>query len=158
MTDFNLRNHHLGIYCYSIEESVKFYEEVLGFKLLYTTSAMEGDKPLKMAWIGHPCGLNIELLEQEDKSVVDANKHTQNHFTFRVDDVDAFVEHLQKHNVTIEAGPFDADMAFGPEITDSIRKDLFRVSGPKGAKLKILFFRGPGNERFEVLEDTIGSL
>ena len=43
--------HHVGIYCRDIEESIAFYEDVLGCRLLFESDAQEGDKPLKMAWL-----------------------------------------------------------------------------------------------------------
>ena len=46
-----LSSQHAGIYCRSIEESIAFYTDVLGFELLFESLAMEGDKPLKMAWM-----------------------------------------------------------------------------------------------------------
>ena len=40
--------HHVGIYCRDIEESIAFYEDVLGCRLLFESDAQEGDKPLKV--------------------------------------------------------------------------------------------------------------
>ena len=37
--------HHYGIYCRDIEESIAFYVDILGFKHLFSTMAMEGDSP-----------------------------------------------------------------------------------------------------------------
>ena len=34
---------HAGIYCRDIDESIAFYEDVLGCKLLFKSDAMEGD-------------------------------------------------------------------------------------------------------------------
>lgn len=42
---------HVGVYCRNIDESIAFYEDVFGCRLLFRSDAMEGDKPLKMAWI-----------------------------------------------------------------------------------------------------------
>ena len=42
---------HAGIYCRDIDESIAFYQDVLGCELLFRSDAMEGDKPLKMAWM-----------------------------------------------------------------------------------------------------------
>ena len=53
---------HAGIYCRDIDESIAFYEDVLGCKLLFKSDAMEGDKPLKMAWM-KGMGTAFELLE-----------------------------------------------------------------------------------------------
>ena len=63
--------HHGGVYCHDIDETVRWYED-LGFRVLFRANAMEGDKPLKMAWIKAGDDVVLELLEQEDKSTVDA--------------------------------------------------------------------------------------
>lgn len=47
----NVTYQHAGIYCRDIDQSIAFYEDVFGFKLLFRSDAMEGDKPLKMAWM-----------------------------------------------------------------------------------------------------------
>ena len=63
--------HHVGIYCRDIEESIAFYEDVLGCRLLFESDAQEGDKPLKMAWLKRG-DLVFELLECEDKATCEA--------------------------------------------------------------------------------------
>lgn len=45
------------------------------------------------------------------------------------------------------------DRPLGPDDSD-----IFTEYGEKGARLRILFFRGPGGERFEVMQDNIGAL
>lgn len=148
--------HHVGVYCRDIEESVSFYEDVLGCRLLFKADAMEGDKPLKMAWV-KGAGTVFELLECEDKATCDAAAQTNNHLALRVSDMDAFVDHLGEKGVAIEAGPFDPPMEFDRPLSDE-DSDVFSVYGDAGARLRIMFFRGPGGERFEVVQDNIGSL
>lgn len=148
--------HHVGVYCRDIEESVSFYEDVLGCRLLFKADAMEGDKPLKMAWV-KGAGTVFELLECEDKATCDAAAQTNNHLALRVSDMDAFVAHLGEKGVAIEAGPFDPPMEFDRPLSDE-DSDVFSVYGDAGARLRIMFFRGPGGERFEVVQDNIGPL
>jgi hypothetical protein len=54
---------------------------------------------------------------------------------------------LQENGIEIEAGPFDPPLEFdrplGPEDDD-----IFTTYGDGGAQLRIMFFRGPGGERF----------
>lgn len=149
--------HHHGVYCNDIDESIGFYTDVLGFRHLFSTETMEGDKPLKMAWVKSNDGVIIELLEQEDKATIDAAHKCLNHFAVRVPDMDVIVDRLNERDVAIEAGPFDAlcpfDRPLGPEDAD-----VFTVFGDGGAKLKIMFFRGPGGERIEAVQDNIGAL
>ncbi len=152
-----LEYQHNGIYCKDIAESIKFYEGTLGFKLLFSTEAMEGDKPLKMAWIRNEAGVVIELLEQWDKAPLDSTKGSLNHLALRVDDMDAFVAHLNEKGIAIEAGPFATGLEFDRELSDE-ETAIFAKSSSKGLALKIMFFRGPGNERFEVVQDNIAAL
>ena len=99
---------HVGVYCRNIDESLAFYEDVFGCRLLFRSDAMEGDKPLKMAWI-KGMGIVFELLECEDKSTCDAAANCLNHLALRVKDMDEFVAHLSEKGIAIEAGPFDPD-------------------------------------------------
>ena len=147
---------HVGIYCKNLDESLDFYVNKLGFKILFLTDAMEGDKPIKMAWIrGFGCA--IELIEQEDKTTILSAQNCQNHTAFRVDDMDAFVNLLKSNDIPIEAGPFDPPLIFDRPL-DTEDADLFAIHSKAGVKLRIMFFRGPGGERFEVLQDNIGGL
>ena len=147
---------HAGIYCRDIDESIAFYEDVLGCRLLFRSDAMEGDKPLKMAWMR---GLDtaFELLECDDKATCDKAAACLNHLALRVADMDAFVAYLGEKGVEIEAGPFDPPLEVDRPLSDE-DDDLFTVHGAGGTQLRIMFFRGPGGERFEVLQDNIKPL
>ena len=135
--------HHMGVYCNDIDESIGFYTDILGFRHLFSTETMEGDKPLKMAWVKSDDGMIIELC--------------LNHFAVRVTDMDEIVGVLNAHGIAIEAGPFDALCPFDRPLDDK-DSDVFTVYGEGGAKLKIMFFRGPGSERIEAVQDNIGPL
>lgn len=147
---------HTGVYCRDIDESIAFYEDVLGCRLLFRANAMEGDKPLKQAWM-RGAGTVFELLESVDKATCDAADGCLNHMALRVDDMDAFVAHLQEKGVAIEAGPFDPPLEFDRPlgVEDA---DLFTTYGQGGVQLRIMFFRGPAGERFEVVQDNIAAL
>ncbi len=149
--------HHIGAYCNDIDESIDFYTDVLGFRHLFSTETMEGDKPLKMAWVKSDDGVIIELLEQQDKATIDAAKACLNHFAVRVRDMDEIVTRLDEKGIAIEAGPFDALCPFDRPL-GTADDDVFTVYGNGGAKLKIMFFRGPGGERIEAVQDNIGAL
>lgn len=58
---------HAGIYCRNIDESIAFYEDVLGCGSFSSPTPWKGDKPLKMAWMKGR-GTAFELLECEDKT------------------------------------------------------------------------------------------
>lgn len=147
---------HAGIYCRDIDESIKFYEDIFGCKLLFRSDAMEGDKPLKMAWM-RGLGTAFELLECDDKSTCDAAASCLNHLALRVADVDEFVSMLKSKSIEIEAGPFDPPLEFDRPLGEE-DADLFTAHSNAGTQLRILFFRGPGGERFEVLQDNIRGL
>ncbi len=156
MSDVKLEFQHAGIYCRDIEESLAFYEDVLGCRLLFRADAMEGDKPLKMAWV-KGLGMAFELLEAEDKASCDAAAQDSNHIALRVDDLDAFVAHLEGKGIAVEAGPLDPPLEFDRPLAEE-DADLFVKHGAAGTQLRIMFFRGPGGERFEVLQDNIAPL
>lgn len=147
---------HAGIYCRDIDESVAFYEDVLGCKLLFKSDAMEGDKPLKMAWM-KGMGTAFELLECEDKTTCDKAAECLNHLALRVANMDEFVAFLGEKGIAIEAGPFDPPLEFDRPL-GADDDDLFTVFGDAGTQLRIMFFRGPGGERFKVLQDNIKPL
>lgn len=153
----NIGLQHYGIYCRDIDESLAFYTEVLEFTHLFSTSAMEGDKPLKMAWLKSNDGVVVELLEQEDKTPLDATALCLNHVAMRVHDMDDMVARLEEHGIAIEAGPFSTLCEFNHPI-DPAGSDVFKVYGDGGLKMKIMFFRGPGNERIEAVQDNIAPL
>lgn len=97
-------------------------------------------------------------------AVLIAHQHTRdaavnclNHLAFRVDDMDEFVSFLAEKGIEVEAGPFDLPLAFDRPLGEE-DDDLFKVYGDGGLQLKIMFFRGPSGERFEVLEDDIAGL
>lgn len=153
--EMELTLQHAGIYCRDIDESIAFYEDVFGCRLLFRSDAMEGDKPLKMAWM-RGLGTAFELLECDDKATCNAAAGCLNHLALCVDDMDAFVAHLGEKGVAVEAGPFDPPLEFDRSL--GADGDLFTVCGEGGTQLRILFFRGPGGERFEVLQDNIKPL
>lgn len=147
---------HAGIYCRDIKESIAFYVDVLGFELLFESLAMEGDKPLKMAWLRHPSGVVVELLEQEDKTPLEVAAVSLNHLALRVPDMDAAVAHLKEHGIEMEAGPFDPPLDFDRPC--DLEGTVFSVCSEKGLNMRIAFFRGPGSERFELVQDNISGL
>lgn len=156
-----LKLHHIGIYVNDMEESVDFYEKVLGFRTLFKSLAYEGDKPLNMTWIKNPEGVVIELLSEENKDGVEATKYTPNHICLSSENTDKICSQLEKHNiqydVKVECLPFTTELSFDRQLSNE-DKDLFGKFNHKGTYVKIFFFRGPNNERFEIMESNIGGL
>jgi hypothetical protein len=80
-----------------------------------------------------------------------------NHLALRTDDADAMAEVLKKQNVTLECEPFTAPMKFKqPLHTGDL--DVFKKTSQAGTQVRIFFFRGPNNERIEIMADNVGSL
>ena len=90
-------------------------------------------------------------------STCDVAVNCLNHLAFRVDDMDEFVSFLAEKGIEVEAGPFNPPLAFDRPLGEE-DDDLFKVYGDGGLQVKIMFFRGPSGERFEVLEDDIAGL
>ncbi len=90
-------------------------------------------------------------------SCAEAAANCLNHVALRVDDMDGFVAHLGEKGVAVEAGPFDPPLEFDHPLAGD-DADVFAVCGEGGAQLKIMFFRGPGGERFEAVQDNLRAL
>ena len=71
--------------------------------------------------------------------------------------MDGFVAHLAERGVAVEAGPFDPPLEFDRPLAGG-DSDVFAGCGDAGAQLRIMFFRGPGGERFEAVQDNIRAL
>lgn len=114
--------HHSGVYVRDVDEAVKFYGEKMGFKLLYKTDAMEGDKPLKMGWIWLN-GFAIELLQPEDVSkIVSGAEACPNYISLSVSGLGASAGALQNF--------------------------MEKKETEKGG----FFMRGPNGERYEITD------
>jgi len=90
---------HIAINTVDIEESVKFYSEVLRFQELRRIP--NGDSVLVYMQINDTN--TIELFDHEKK--IDYTEHPENasgaaHIALSVNDINAWNEHLIKHNVT----------------------------------------------------------
>lgn len=115
---------HIGIIVSDLERSMDFYGRILGLEQVARRS-LEGGTELAFYRLGD---MEIELiagasLNGEGDSVV-------NHVAFRVNDIDEAVAHLRSHGVKLDnEEPID--------IWDGG---------------KILFFRGPDNERLELFQ------
>jgi catechol 2,3-dioxygenase-like lactoylglutathione lyase family enzyme len=120
---------HICIYTKNIDESVKFYTETLGFKLIHRTELQSG---FKFAIVRQGTCI-IELLEPKDVA-----RSTQrltgviDHIALVVDDINKAVEQLKAKNVSFKTGIMDDPNLFGG--------------------VRIAFFRGPSGETFELFE------
>jgi catechol 2,3-dioxygenase-like lactoylglutathione lyase family enzyme len=145
---------HYGIYTDSLETSLEFYQDVLGFSILFKALADENGVPLKMAWISNGHGIVIELIEQENYSAALAAGACRNHIALRCADMDLAVAGLKAKGVVMECEPFDAVLEFDRELV-SAHDDTFISHSGSDVKLRVAFFRGPFGERFELMQDNL---
>ncbi|MHC6180753.1 methylmalonyl-CoA epimerase [Clostridium sp. JNZ X4-2] len=123
---------HVGIAVKSIEESLKFYEGVLGLKC----SGTEEVKSQKVITAFIPLGESeLELLEptSDDSPIakfIEKNREGIQHIAVRVDDVEASLEELKKQGIRlIDEKPRDgaggAKIAFvHPKSTKGVLLEL----------------------------------
>ena len=129
--------HHIGIYVTDIQESIKFYEEVLDFHFDYGFEDPGPQGLIKIALMRKD-NFSVELLELADSSQVKSQaEHTFNHFTMYVNDINKTVERLKKDGrVVFEPGGIVED--FGKE------------------HIQFIFFRAINGERIELVQASLG--
>lgn len=94
---------HIGIAVSSLEESIKFYEEILGLKL-HGTEVVEEQK-VKVAFL--PIGdTEVELLEatSPDSSIakfIEKKGQGVQHIAFRVDDIEAALDDMRAKGIRL---------------------------------------------------------
>lgn len=83
----------------SLEESIKFYQEVLDFELEKRFSPRPG---VEIAFLSDKHNSKIELIQ---RGPISPSENCPISISFEVDDINAVKEHLDKHNVKITSGP-----------------------------------------------------
>ncbi|KAJ6696490.1 hypothetical protein OIU74_015409 [Salix koriyanagi] len=90
-----LHVNHVAFACKSVPESVKFYEDVLGFVVIKRPDSL----PIKGAWLFN-YGVGIHLLQSDKapkkKSEIDP---TDNHLSFECSDMELVESKLKEKNV-----------------------------------------------------------
>jgi len=121
---------HVAITVSDMERSVKFYRDILGFKVLGKLENPEAGSLFVYLDTGSAI---IELFQFKEKGAPwDRNRNEDyglKHFCFRVDSVDEVIERLKAAGVKIVLEPFDA--------TGGVR---------------IAFFEDPDGVRIELIE------
>ncbi|KAL1320055.1 uncharacterized protein LOC107637516 isoform X1 [Arachis ipaensis] len=104
---------HVSFICKSVSESVKFYENVLGFNLIKRPSSFN----FEGAWLFN-YGIGIHLLES-DKIPVErrAINPKENHISFQCTDMSVIMQKLDEMNIkyvstVVEDGGIQVDQLF----------------------------------------------
>ena len=124
---------HVAVYTKSREESIKFYTEVFGGKLLYTVD--NEDDGLLIAMI-EMNGFSIEVLQPPTgrEEIYGEAMNTKNHFAVEVEDIDKALAYFKEKGCVVEEpGIYDV-----PDF------------GKKGRNLRVAFIHGPDGERIEL--------
>ncbi|SHJ82739.1 VOC family protein [Paramaledivibacter caminithermalis] len=115
---------HIGIPVVDLEESKKFYTEILECKIV-----KEYDYPEMTLVFLDGGGTYIELIYKKNQERVKSeNPSPIDHLAFKVPNLDSLIKKLNQNNIEILREP--------------------KIVG----KARILFFRGPNNEKFEFVE------
>ncbi|PIM99861.1 Glyoxalase [Handroanthus impetiginosus] len=89
---------HISRVCRSVEESVKFYTEVLGFVLIERPESFDFDG----AWLFN-YGVGIHLVHCKDKEKLPSDKDRldpiDNHISFQCESMEAMEQKLKDHNI-----------------------------------------------------------
>ncbi len=126
---------HIGIYVKDREEAIRFYEEVLNFKLLFRVDNESDGIRIGMLQLGN-CTIEVLQLPDNPESALPMAEATLNHVGITVVDLERAMEHVKSFGYEFEErGIYDVPN-FGSETLD----------------LKVAFFRGLNNERIELFQ------
>jgi lactoylglutathione lyase len=119
---------HVGIMVSSMEKSIAFYRDIVGFELLGTLD--HGNGTVKLAFMATPGAkeTELELVEGYNGNLPAEGK--VHHIAFTVDDLEAEISRIEKLGVTF----------IDPDITTL----------PNGARYR--FFYGPDGEWLELFQ------
>ena len=117
---------HIGIYARSIDESIRFYTEVLGMRLIERVPLYD---KVDLAFLSFPGqeDVQVELIGRDPDS---ADEGLVNHLAFTVEDIDAAIARLKQAGVAVSE-------EWPKTILDG---------------RKIAFFKGPSGEKLELFQ------
>ncbi|MDD3625996.1 MAG: VOC family protein [bacterium] len=121
--------HHISIKTTNLQESIKFYTELLGLKLKYDWADDSGKAVLIDSGDGNYIELWFEEKSRSTESVLA-------HFALRVNSIESLVKRLRENNI---------------EITMDVRG--ITIPSEKPLKAKIAFCKGPSGESIEFFEE-----
>jgi lactoylglutathione lyase len=137
--DYVTSMHHVGFFCADLEETVNFYTDIFGFKVMLYGDVKSKDERLAMLQLG---GLILEILWLPNTSLADLRERAKGvltHFSIMVTNIEAVKSKLLKHpQVVFE----ETEIRYTPNIG--------------GADYRVTFFRGINGERVEIMQDVSG--
>ena len=123
---FDIEINHVGISVASLEESVDWYVEMLGFELVRPINT-DPDSAMTIALLRRG-SFNIELFEIEGAAPLpeyrrdpsaDLRVHGLAHFAFRVEDARAVLAELESNVVEIVFGPNESERSIFFFVSDN---------------------------------------
>lgn len=111
-----------------LEQSLRFYRDALGLKVLRAHEAPQGRFTLVYLAAPGDESAQIELTWNWDEKAYDGGRNF-GHVAYQVDDLYAVCERLQAHGVTLARPPRDGYMAF-VRSPDGISVELLQRGGP----------------------------
>lgn len=111
-----------------LEESLAFYRDGLGLRVLHRQDVPQGRFTLVYLAAPGDTEAQIELTHNWDESGY-AGGRNFGHVAYRVDDIYALCAHLQSLGVTVARPPRDGYMAF-VKSPDGISVELLQRGGP----------------------------
>jgi lactoylglutathione lyase len=122
---------HVGVFIADIERSKQFYAEILDFELIYECTLDDKNGPVKLAFLRNG-NLTLELVQFADfRQKADG---TVDHFAIAAEDIEKVCEALIDRGIAFET------------------KEIGYASNVFANGCKGIFFRGPDNERIEIVE------
>jgi methylmalonyl-CoA epimerase len=102
---------HLAITVSNLQQSIRFYRDVLGFKVLGQLIQDDGNFIIVYLDMGNNKVLELFNFTEKGEPITTYNDKNIGikHFAFRVDDVDETYRYLKAKNVEFTMGPTDAE-------------------------------------------------
>ena len=124
---------HIGVFTTDMEESIRFYTEVLGFELIHQKDLVNPNGTTKLGFV-NAGGLVMEFVQPADVTgLKDKKAGIVDHIAIEVKEIDDVILRLKDNGVTFETQE-KSELA-----------DLFNgVSN--------IFFSGPNGERLELFQ------
>ena len=137
---FTIRPHHVGISVPDLEESIAWYGEMLGFKVVRRMEKAENPEMIFALLRRGDCYIELfqvaggrPMPEYRRDPTADLYVHGTKHIAFQVEDARAAVKTLQAKGVEIALGPVESPRAIFVFIRDN-----------SGNTFELIQFREPG--------------